>query len=167
MSLRVDGDIRLEQLDGKKGLALIIVAVVVAASTVTAVLVVIRSERGVDLAVHTDKRGYNPGESVRIHLQLKNYGFKTVNLVFATSIIMWFDIYDSNGMLAFTAPKYALMVITEVELQPGGTRSLEYDWDQVNETGEQVELPDSFTVRAFSSSYEHQFCATATFSVSD
>ena len=163
----MDGDIRLEQVDRKKRLAIIIAAIVVAASTVTAVLVVARSERGVALTVHIDKAEYDPGEPVLIHLQLKNYGFKTVNLVYATSINMWFGIYDSDGMLAFYAPKYALMVITEVELQPGGTRSLEYSWDQVNETGERVELPDSFKVRAFSSSYEHQFRATATFSISD
>ena len=163
----MDGGIRLEQVEGKKGLALIIAAIVVAASTVTAVLVVVRSERGIDLTVHTDKVEYDLGDPVRIHLQLKNYGFKTVNLVFGTSIIMWFGIYDSDGMLAFYAPKSALMVITEVELRPGGTRSLEYSWDQINETGEQVELPDPSTVRAFSSSYVHQSRATATFSISD
>jgi len=157
----------LEQVDGKKELVLIIAAIVVAASTITAVVVVVRSGRGVDLTVHTDSVVYDPGEPVRIHLQLKNYGFRTVNLVYATSIIMWFAIYDSDGVLVFYAPKYALTVITEVELQPGGARSLEYSWDQVNETGEQVESPDSFTVRAFSSSYEHQFRATATFSISD
>ena len=160
-------DIRLGQVDGKKGLALIIAAIVVTASTVTAVWIVDRSERGVVLAVDTDKEKYAPGEPVRIHLQLKNYGFKTVNLVYGTSIIMSFSIYDSDGMRVFSAPKYALMVITEVELQPGGTRSFEYSWDQINETGKQTELPDTFTVRAGSDAFEQQFRATTTFSISD
>jgi len=163
----VGEDIRLGQVDGKKGLALIIAAIVVAASTVTAVLVVVRSEQGVDLTVHTDKVGYDPGEPVRVHLQLKNYGFKTVNLVYGNSIIMSFGIYDSDSTLVFYAPRYALMVITEVELQPGGTRSFEYSWDQINETGKQVELPDTFTVRAGSGAFEQQFRATTTFSISD
>ena len=159
--------IRLGQVDGKKRLALIIAVIVVAATTVTIVWVVDRSERGVVLTVDTDKEEYAPGEPVRIYIQLKNYGFRTVNLVYGTSLIMHFNIYDSNDLRVFVGPSIALMVITHVALEPGGTRSLGYVWNQVNETGEQVELPDSFTVRALSWSYEHHFYANTTFSISD
>jgi len=152
---------------GKKKLILVIASIVVAGLTITAVLVLARSERGVVLTVDTDKEDYAPGEPVRIHIQLKNYGFSTVNLVYGSSLIMHFSIYDSDGAQVFVPPMVGLMVITHVALEPGGTRSSEYVWDQVNETGEQVELPASFTVRALSWSYEHHFYANTTFSISD
>jgi hypothetical protein len=153
----------LGQVAGKKRLALIVAAIVVAASTVTVVWVVDRSERGVVLTVDTDKREYAPGEPIRMAIQLKNYGFRTVNLVYGTSIIMISSIADSDGMMVFHTPTVALMVITHVALEPGGTRGWEYIWDQTNTTGEQVELPDSFTVRAASGAYH----ASTTFSISD
>ncbi len=153
------------QVDGKKKLALIIAAIVVAASTVTIVWVVDRSERGVVLTVDTDKEKYAPGEPVRIYIQLKNYGFETVNLVYPDSGVMLFSIYDSEGSEIFEGPRLVLTVITPVTLEPGGAESLEYVWHQVGNTDEQVELPDSFTVRAFSHSTERHFEADTTFSI--
>ena len=153
------------QVGGKKRLALIIAAIVVAASTVTVVWVVDRSERGVVLTVDTDKEEYAPGELVQIYIQLKNYGFETVNLVYPDSLIMRFSIYDSEGSEVFEGPCWALTVMTPVTLEPGGVESSEYVWHQVSNTDEQVGLPDSFTVRAFSYSIERHFDADTTFSI--
>lgn len=139
----------------------------VAASTATTVWAVDRSERGVVLTVDTDKKEYAPGEPITISIQLRNYGFRTVNLVYGTSLIMLFLIYDSDGVQVFHPPLIALMVVTHVALEPGETRNSGYVWNQLNDTGEQVELPDSFTVRALSGSYERNFTANTTFSISD
>ena len=152
---------------GKKKLILVIASIVVAGLTIAAVLVLVGSERGVDLSVHTEKKAYAPGEPVLIHAKLTNYGFKEVELVYGNSIVVMFTICDSDGFMVFNWPKYALEVITHVTLEPGETRDYEYSWNQLNESGEQAELPDTFTVHALSWSFSHQFRADATFSISD
>lgn len=140
-----------------------VVGIVIVASTVTLAWVVYRSERGVVLTVDTDKDEYTPGELVEISMQLKNYGFGTVDLVYGSSIIMWFTIYDSEGGLVFSPEMIGLTVITHVTLGPSETRDFGYVWNQVNDTGEKVELQGLFTVQAFS----NQYLASATFLISD
>ncbi len=135
----------------------------IVASTVTLAWAAYRSERGVVLTVNTDKEEYTPGEPIEIHMQLKNYGFGTVELVYGSSIIMWFTIYDSEGVPVFSPEMVGLTVMTYVKLGPGDTRDSGYVWDQVNETGGQVELPGLFTVLAFSNRY----VASSEFLISD
>ncbi|MCJ2533062.1 MAG: hypothetical protein LN411_03975 [Candidatus Thermoplasmatota archaeon] len=157
----------MELVGGKKGRALIVAAVLVAASTVTVAWVLDRSERGVVLTVDTDKEEYAPGDSVTMYAQLKNYGSRTVTLVYPSSVVVQFSIYDSAGSCVFVGPTAGLAVITDVVLEPGGTYNCEWGCDQINLTSDQVELPDSFTVRAVSYCYEHSFSANTAISISD
>lgn len=156
---------RLKQIPFKKRCVFFAVAVVIIASTITAVWALDRLERGVVLEAYTDKTHYESGESVLISLQLKNYGFSSVKLVYGSSLVVRFSIYNSDNLEVFTGPREALMVITEVNLEPGGVKKYEYTWNQTNNSNEQVDLPDSFTVRAISWSYERYFHANATLSV--
>ena len=148
---------------GKMTPALMVAAIVIAASTVTVAWAIDRSERGVVLTVDTDKEEYAPGEPVEIHIQLKNYGFRTVELIYNTSITSWYCIHDSDGEPVFAPELMGLQVITHVILKPGETMNDGDVWNQVNNTGNQVELPDFFTVRAFSNRYY----ASTTFLISD
>lgn len=157
----------MEHFDGKKRRALIIAAIVVAASTVSVVWIVDRSERGVVLTVDTDREQYAPGDPVLISAQLKNYGFRTANLLYSSSLIVQFSVYDSDGLLAFVGPLNSASVMTTVVLEPGGTWNSEYVWHQVDSTGEQVELPDSFTVIAVSHCFESSFSANTAISISN
>ena len=141
------------------------VGVVIIASIATAAWAIDRLERGVTLTVCTDKARYAYGESVQISIQLKNYGFSPVTLVYSSSLIMSFSIYDSDDQEVFTGPRIGLAVITDVDLEPGGVKRHDYIWNQTNNMGEQVYLPDTFMVRAFSESYERIFYADATFSI--
>ena len=156
---------KLRQLPRKKRRAIFIAAVVVVASTIAAVWVIDRLERGVALTVYTTKASYIQGESVQIYIQLKNHGFSPATLVYASSLIMSFSIYDSNGLELFTGPRDGAAVITEVVLEPGEVKRQEHTWDQANNAGERVDLPDTFTVRAVSESYERLFRADARFSI--
>ena len=156
----------MRQIFGWKRRAIVVAAVVLIASIVTAVWVLDRHERGVELAVYTDKTHYESGESVHICIQLKNYGFSSVRLVYGSSLTMYFSIHNSDGLEVYPHPPDICPAITEVILEPGEVSSHDWIWDQANKTGEQVTLPDTFTVRAFSLSYEEHFYANATFSVS-
>ncbi len=158
--------IRLGQVLGKKGLVFVVAAVVIAASTITIAWIAYRSGLGVVLSVDTDKAEYAPGESVHIQLRLKNYGFSTVELVYGTSATYLLIIIDSDGEQLFYEPKYVLEIITRVELGPGESKSWGRTWEQVNDTGEQVELPGLFTVLVFAGDHEHDLRARATFSIS-
>lgn len=166
MGFKGGDSIRLGQVLGKKGLVIAVAAVVIGASTITIAWVAYRSELGVVLTVDTDKAEYAPGEPVHIQLRLKNYGFSTVELVYNTSANYLLVIFDSDGEPLFYEPKYALQVFTRVELGPGESKSWERTWEQVGDTGEQVELPDIFTVLAFAGDQEHDLRARATFSIS-
>jgi Intracellular proteinase inhibitor len=161
---RVGGSIRSMWICGKKGFALAAAFVLVAASF-TIALVLYRWDLGVTLTVDTDKREYGSGDAVKIHLQLKNHGFSTVNLVYGNSITLGIVISDSNGNMLVREPKYALEVITEVALKPGGTLNWGYTWDQVNDTGEHVG-PGTYTVLAFSPSSKHAYQTESVFSIS-
>ncbi|MCJ7490150.1 MAG: hypothetical protein MUO87_08460 [Thermoplasmata archaeon] len=161
------GDSRSLWTTRRKRRSLVIVAIAVAASVVTVAWVVDRSERGVTLTVDTDHEDYAQGDPVTINAQITNHGFRTVNLVYPSSLIVQLSVYDSGGLRVFVEPTAACDVITPIVLEPGGTWEREYVWHQVNCTDDQVELPDSFTVSAFSWSYEHQFSAEVTISISD
>ena len=137
----------------------------IAASTITIAWVAHRSGLGVVLTVDTDKSEYVPGESVLIHLQLKNYGFSTVELVYGNSATYTLIIFDSSGGQLFREPKFAIEVITRVELGPGESKSWERTWEQVSDTGDQIGLPDVFTVLALAGDHEHDLRAQATFSI--
>ena len=156
---------RMRRMTGKKRHAFFITMVVVIASTITAVWAIDRLERGVALTVYTDKTSYAQGESVQIYIQLKNHGFNSATLVYGSSLIMSFSIYDSNGLELFAGPLDGAAVVTEVVLEPGEVKRQEYTWDQTNNTGERVDIPDTFTVRAVSESYERLFRADARFSI--
>jgi len=166
MGLKGGDSIRLGQVLGKKGLVIVVAAVVIAASTITIAWVAYRSELGVVLTVDTDKAEYAPGEPVHIQLRLKNYGFRTVELVYGNSATYLLVIFDTDGEPLFYEPKYALEVITRVELGPGESKSWGRTWEQVNDTGEQVELPGLFTVLVLASDHQHDLRARATFWIS-
>ena len=162
-SPKEDDCIRLSLVAGKMTLVLVVAAIVIVASAATVAWAVDRSERGVVLTVHTDKKEYAPGEPVEIHIQLKNYGFRTVELIYNTSITSWYSIYDSDGEPVFAPKMIGLQVITHVILKPGETMNGGGVWNQVDNTGDQVERPDFFTVSAFSNRYN----ASTSFLISD
>ncbi len=143
---------------------MIIVAIVVA-STATIAWAVEMTEGKVVLNVYTDKEVYSPREPVTIVIELKNFGLTTVKLTYGTGLVIFFSICDSDGLLVFTSPRIVPQVITEVELGPGESRHSGCIWDQVDDSGEYVELPDAFVVHATSWSFEHHFYANATFLV--
>ena len=156
---------RLRLVSGKRKIAFLMVGIVIIASTATAAWAIDRLERGVALTVWTDKARYAYGESVQINIQLKNYGFSPVTLVYPSSLIMSFSIYNSDNLEVFTGPRIGLAVITDVDLEPGGVKRHDYIWNQTNNMGGQIYLPDTFIVRAFSESYERIFHADASFSI--
>ncbi len=159
----VAGDsIRLRQIDRPLD---IVVAIFIVASTAAIAWVFVESEGGVALTVSTDKPVYAPHEPVEVVIMLKNYGSSTAKLVYPNSLIILFSIVDSDGQLVFSGPRTALMVITVVKLEPGGTRYSGCIWKQVDDSGKQVELPDEFTVHAASWSKEYHLFANATFLV--
>ncbi len=161
----MSGSIRSARICGKKGLALTAALVVVAASF-TVAWVIYRWDLGITLTVDTDKSEYGAGEPVKIQLKLKNNGFSKVDLVYGNSATLKIAIYDSDGSRVIYEPKVAFMMITKVTLKPGGTLNWEYTWNQVNDSGEQVELPGTFTVLAFSPSSKHVYQMESTFSIS-
>lgn len=166
-----DWELRWERFRGRIGLIVgrktlgIFVAAMVLLASITAIWALDRHERGVTISAYTDKEDYESGEPVRIYIQLKNHGFSSVTLVYPSSLIMSFSIYNSDDVEVFTGPSIGLTVITDVYLEPGGVKRHEYTWYQTVNTGEWVDRPDTFTIRAFSWSFEEHFHAQVTFSV--
>lgn len=89
--------------------------------------------------IMTDKTAYAPGEPVAITLLLTNRGTSPVTLNFPSSCEAFFSV---------------LNMFTQRTVEPGQTVTYSFEWDQVNDSGQQVPAPADYRIRGFLDSGE-------------
>ncbi len=141
-------------------------AIAVAVITALALWIISTPLQWVILTIETDRTEYSVGEPVKIHIQLKNYGLKGVELTYANSLVFIWGINDAYGQEVFSGPRTALMVITHVELHPGHSKSYQETWAQVNDTGDSVDVPGTYYIYVWSPAHEYWLRAGTHISIS-
>ncbi len=140
--------------------ALVLVAVVVAASAATTIGVAVLWDRGPSLTVETDKDEYALGEPVEISAELKNLGLNTITLTFNVSPVeITLRVWGPDGTVVFYVPQVEMYWVVTIELGPRESFQRGWTWDQVNRTGAPVDEPGTYTVSVGSASNEYRLIA--------
>ncbi len=140
--------------------ALVLVAVVVAASAATTIGVAVLWDRGPTLTVETDKDEYALGEPVEISAELRNLGLNTIKLTFNVSPFeITLRIWGPDGTVVFWSPQVEMPVVKVLELGPRDSLQRGWVWDQMNITGAPVDEPGKYTVSVGSGSNEYRLAA--------
>ena len=115
----------------------------------------------------TDKATYAPGELVLITLRLTNQGISPVTLNFSSTCEAFFSVLDVSGAVVYDdrAHVICLFVITQRTVQPGETVTYNFEWNQANDSGQQVPAPADYRIRGFLDSGEFVPDAFTTISV--
>lgn len=92
---------------------------------------------GIVVNVETDKIIYEPGELVRIKFTMVNKGVTPVKLVFNTTQLYDFAIFDAKNNVVFrwSQGKMFAQKVTEINITPGEERVFEETWDQKTNAG--------------------------------
>lgn len=149
----------------KRVRTVIIVAMVVLASGITAASVVDRQERGVAFTVHTDKVEYAVGEEIFMYAEYMNYGFDSVDMTFGSSAVAWFSVHDLSGSLVRGIPQTVLCVMVYETLEPGEALCGGCSWNQTDDMCEQVLSPGSYMIFAWGGGWEFDFSASTQISI--
>lgn len=99
------------------------------------------------VTVEAEKTDYVPGEAVNVTILLSNTGRETVTLNFPTDCQASFIVQDSNGLTVYDhRPHQTCYPMPTIVLLPGQTYPFVETWTQVDESGQQVIVPQTFTI---------------------
>jgi len=91
------------------------------------------------LALRTNRPAYQVGEPVTLTLQARNPTTRQVSLTVPTSQLYDFSVYQGERQVwRWSAGKAFLMMITELSIPAGQTRTFTEVWDQRDQGGRQV-----------------------------
>lgn len=94
---------------------------------------------GLMLQLKTDRDEYAAGEPVSLRLTVTNLGDQVVRLSFPSSQIYDFVVRQQGQEIwRWSSDKMFAMVLTELKLNPGESRTYHETWPQVDRKGEQV-----------------------------
>lgn len=94
---------------------------------------------GLMLQLKTDKDEYAAGEPVSLGLTVTNLGDQVIRLSFPSSQIYDFVVRrQGQEIWRWSSDKMFAMVLTELKLNPGESRTYHETWPQVDQKGEQV-----------------------------
>ena len=104
---------------------------------------------------------------VEIRVEFVNRGHESVDLVFNSSLVSAFSVYDSSGALVCAIPQIALWWLVHEILEPGETLVGGCDWHQIDDEGSQVPHPGLYTIVADALCLERDLSARTTVFVMD
>lgn len=119
---------------------------------------------GLEVRVLTDKQVYEPAEMVRVTVLVVNGTQNTVTLHFTSGCQAWFSVESSDGFRFYDLEHNLLCPagFTEYTLAPGESHADTFDWNQVDDGGFPVPLPNDLIVRGRIPSYDRPLAGGAT-----
>lgn len=110
----------------------------------------------VQLSVSTDKTSYVPYESVSITIRLTNTGLDPVTLNFRDGCRVAYRVEDALGRIWYDAiyHMYCLMFINSLTFRAGEVVEYRFTWNQADDVGNQVPVPNDYIIVGYSRSYE-------------
>ena len=120
-----------------------------------------------ETVILTDKATYAPGELVLITLRLTNREAIPVTLNFPSSCEAFFSVLNASDAVVYDARQHisCFFVFTRRTVRPGETVTYNFQWNQVNDSGQQVPVPADYRIRGFLDSGEFVPDAFTTISV--
>lgn len=105
--------------------------------------------------VITDRQVYRPGEPVFIKVLVYNYDLGDITVSFG-GCLATFTVADRNGKLWYEYRPVCTAEIKNITVPAGQTVELgRFRWDQVDNDGHQVPVPNAYVITGYVLSYEY------------
>ncbi len=110
----------------------------------------------IEVDVVTDRIWYAPGQPASIEVGVRNNTAAPVTLNFPSGCQAFFDVEEMSGRVLYAYWRHVgcPAVLTDLTLQPGQRHAFFFNWNQVDDAGNSLPVPDDYVIRGYLDSFE-------------